>query len=123
MPSRRYWATVACGVAPTQRPVAMAASQSSNVAGVLYGGPGALGPQVEGGRAGAAVDDEGAGGQLGEADTAPAGPGVVGGERDMAALVADGGVGPGPQVDGGTDDGQIAQALGEAAGGGVPVWR
>ena len=48
-----------------------------------------------------------------------AGPRVVVGQGGVTALVTGQGVRPGPQVDGGPDHGQVAQALTEAAGGSV----
>lgn len=119
MPSRRYWAAVAWGVSPMQTAGGDGGEPVVDVVGVLDGGPVLLGPQVQGGRAGAAVDGQGAAGDLVETDAAAAGPGVVGRQGDMAGLVSDPCVGPGLQVDRSTDDREVAQSFGEAAGGGV----
>src|SRR5262249_58909198 len=51
------------------------------------------GPQVQGGGPGAPVDQQGALGYFAELDGAPSGPGVVGGEGAVAALVPHDGAG------------------------------
>lgn len=89
-----------------------------DVVGVLDGRTGVFGPQVQGGGAGAAVHHQGAPPGLLQADAAALGPRVVGGEGEVAAFVADEGVGEAAGVDGGADYGEVAEALGEATGGG-----
>src|SRR6202035_655422 len=64
-----------------------------------------------------------------EPDGAAPGPGIVGGERTEAPLVTDDGAGEAVAVQRGPQDRQVAQAFGQAAGGGggpdqleVDVW-
>src|SRR5215469_18525380 len=75
------------------------------------------GPQIEGGGPGAPVDQQGALGYLAEPDGAPSGPGVVGGEGAVAALVTHDGAAEAVAARGRAQYREIAQALGQAAGG------
>lgn len=86
-----------------------------DVVGAGNGRPLVLGPQVQGGGAGAAVDDEGAGRDFIQADAAPTGPGGVGGECDDVVFVAYQGVRPGLQIKRGADTASWAAAC--------PGWR
>jgi hypothetical protein len=52
-------------------------------------------------------------------DRSAPGPGVVGGQRAVAAFLADGGAGEAPLVGWRSDHGQVAQAFGQATGAGV----
>src|SRR5262249_4350359 len=77
------------------------------------------GPQVQGGGPGAPVDQQGALGHFAELDGAPSGPGVVGGEGAVAALVPHDGAGETVAAGGRAQHREVAQALGQAAGGRV----
>jgi hypothetical protein len=77
------------------------------------------GPQVRTGGSGAPVDEHGALGYLVEPDGAAPGPGIVGGEGTVTPLVTDDGAREAVAVHPGAQDRQVAQAFGQAAGGGV----
>ena len=118
-PSRRYWVVVPSGVIPMPPPAAMIASQSSISRVSRTCGRSAAGHRSGRRGPGPAVDQHGALRYLVEPDGAPSGPRIVGRERAEAPLVADDGAGEVPGVGGGAQHREVAQALGQAAGGRV----
>ncbi len=76
-------------------------------------------PQVGAGGPGAPVDEQSALRYLIEPDGAPSSPGIIGRLGAVAPLMPHDGAGEALAVDGGAQDGEVAQALGQAAGGPV----
>jgi hypothetical protein len=76
-------------------------------------------PQIRGGRPGATVDEQGSLRDVAEPDGPPPCPRVIGGDREVAPLVPDDGIGIPARVDGRAHDRHVAQSLGESAGGRV----
>ena len=90
-----------------------------DVLDVLDRGLGIGRPEIEGGGAGATVEQQRPGSGLVQADRAAPGPGIVRGQRAVPPFPADDGAVEASFVERGTNHREVTQALGEPAGRGV----